>query len=96
MEDIRRSFHNAHCTNRKRKRVGPFYSPVGCELRASNGTTLYSYLEPLVTPRGTRLQTGIPEDLLAKTHDPSAPVVPISPVKLPISEGRDDLDTPPF
>lgn len=76
------------------KELVQFYSPVGCELRATDGTILYSNLEPFVTPRGARLHTGIPEDLSAETHDPSAPVVPISPVKLPIPEDRDDLETP--
>lgn len=71
-----------------------FYSPVSLELRATDGRILYTTLEPFVTPRGARIHTGITEDLSGETPDLSAPVVSISPVKLPIPKDRDDLETP--
>jgi len=84
----------------KRTRTGSavetvqFYSPVKVELPTKDGPPVFAILEPFVTPLGARLDSGIPEGLLVGPPDPSAPVVSISPVKLPIPSDREDLETP--
>lgn len=72
-----------------------FYDPVKIELKATNDQVIFAYIEPFVTPRGARLNTRLSAEAISSgTGGVSSGVVPISPVKFPIPENRDDLETP--
>ena len=73
-----------------------FYEPVIVELQDDNGQWHKFGAEPFVTPYGNTLYPDAPS-IPAGTPAPHGPVFPlqqISPVKLPIPNDRNDIDSP--
>jgi len=69
-----------------------FYYPVKVEMVDLNGKMHSAIMEPLVTPAGAILRTGVPVTGVAPL--PLEHSIRISPVKLPLPSERKDLSVP--